>query len=146
MPLLSYIPNEVILPRQKLAGQSATYVRPYHAVPLAAVDSPANVIAITELRDDIVDTSAAHRPLNAFIPFEPYKSLTPIVRATVANVLSGGVNGNPGPNTRLQYAALKRHSGGANYTFGDGHAKWHRFEQTMDANNWLWGERFYSAE
>lgn len=26
--------------------------------------------------------------------------------------------------------AITRHSGGANYVFTDGHAKWHRFEQT----------------
>lgn len=36
-----------------------------------------------------------------------------------------------------------RHSGGANYTFQDGHSKWLRLEQTLDPADNLWGERFY---
>jgi prepilin-type N-terminal cleavage/methylation domain-containing protein/prepilin-type processing-associated H-X9-DG protein len=28
--------------------------------------------------------------------------------------------------------AFKRHNGGSNFQFADGHAKWHRFEQTYD--------------
>ena len=36
----------------------------------------------------------------------------------------------------------ERHSGGSNYNFLDGHAKWLRMEQTL-APNFLWGEYEY---
>jgi prepilin-type N-terminal cleavage/methylation domain-containing protein len=101
VPLLTYLPNEVLLPRQKLPGQSASYVRPYHAVSMAAVGAPAEVIAITEANDDST-SEADHRPCHAFLPIEPYKNLTPITRATPDDVLAGGINGEPGSKTRLQ--------------------------------------------
>jgi len=66
-----------------------------------------------------------------------YKDTGPITRATMKDVLAGG--------TRLDYVGWNRHSGGANYIFADGHAKWSRLEQTMDPNSWKWGERFYCA-
>jgi prepilin-type N-terminal cleavage/methylation domain-containing protein/prepilin-type processing-associated H-X9-DG protein len=36
-----------------------------------------------------------------------------------------------------------RHNGGANYAFFDGHAKWYKLEQTINPQNFLWGEWFY---
>ena len=145
VPQLTYLPNEVIIPRQKLAGQNATFVRPYHAVTLAQVGTPASVIAIAEANDD-PNSDAAHRPAHGFEPAEPYKSTGPITHATVADVMAD-VNNRVANSTteRLSYIALFRHQGGSNYTFADGHAKWQRFEQTLDPN-FLWGEYFYCAQ
>jgi prepilin-type processing-associated H-X9-DG protein len=36
-----------------------------------------------------------------------------------------------------------RHSGGANYTFADGHAKFYRFDQTINPNRFLWGRTYF---
>jgi len=134
VPFITYLPNEVIIPRDKKPIQG--YPRPYRPVTLASVGTPADVIAIAEAAD--VANSSNHRPAHAFIPVEPYKDTGPIRRATLAEVLAGG--------TRLDYASLRRHSDGANYAFADGHAKWYRAEQTLDTNNWKWGERFYPVE
>ncbi len=150
VPELSYLPNEALLPRQKFAEQSATYLRPYHAVSLAQVSATANVIAIAEAQQEN-KSSADHRPAHGFLPVEPYKSVTPITRVTAADVFLNAngttpAKGMAGDKTRIGYVAIKRHMGGANYTFADGHAKWYRIEQTLDPNNFLWGEKFYSAE
>jgi prepilin-type processing-associated H-X9-DG protein len=40
--------------------------------------------------------------------------------------------------------AHTRHSGGSNYTFADGHAKWMRGEQTLRPKV-LWGDRTYTS-
>jgi len=36
-----------------------------------------------------------------------------------------------------------RHSEGSNYSFFDGHAKWARFESTLNPSNFLWGDKWY---
>jgi prepilin-type N-terminal cleavage/methylation domain-containing protein/prepilin-type processing-associated H-X9-DG protein len=48
-----------------------------------------------------------------------------------------------GGGLHIKFMEPARHSGGANYTFADGHAKWFRFERTIDPNNFLWGKKFY---
>ena len=41
--------------------------------------------------------------------------------------------------------AWDRHSGkqGANYSFADGHAKYQKLSQTLDPNNYEYGDKFY---
>jgi prepilin-type N-terminal cleavage/methylation domain-containing protein/prepilin-type processing-associated H-X9-DG protein len=43
----------------------------------------------------------------------------------------------------IKWMEPARHSGGSNYVFADGHAKFHKFEQTINPNNFLWGKRWY---
>ena len=47
----------------------------------------------------------------------------------------------------LQIAHIRadRHTGGANYTFADGHSKFMRFETTVNPNNFFWGKQVYTA-
>lgn len=159
VPELSYISNEALIPRQKLPGQSATYVRPYHGVALAEIRAPANVIAIME-NQQLKKSSSDHRPAHGFLPVEPYKGGV-IRRATVEDVFGAGGNpdkANPVSGaTRIEYIDVRRHNGGSNYSFADGHAKWRKISQTMPAkiadlanpvpsDKQLWGEKFYSAE
>ncbi|MES2460663.1 MAG: DUF1559 domain-containing protein [Armatimonadota bacterium] len=46
----------------------------------------------------------------------------------------------------IKWLEPARHSGGANYVFADGHAKWHRFEQTINPNAFLWGKKWYPGD
>lgn len=46
----------------------------------------------------------------------------------------------------IKWLEPARHSGGANYVFADGHAKWHRFEQTINPNAFLWGKKWYHGD
>ena len=38
-----------------------------------------------------------------------------------------------------------RHFGRANGNFFDGHAKWYRLEQTLNPDNYLYGDKWYPA-
>jgi prepilin-type processing-associated H-X9-DG protein len=43
----------------------------------------------------------------------------------------------------IRFMEPARHSGGANYTFADGHAKFYRFDQTINPNRFLWGRTYF---
>ncbi len=62
------------------------------------------------------------------------------LKTTIANV------NNKKDTPELTRMVWDRHTGGSNYTFFDGHAKFHRLEATVDPNNYLWGERFYPPQ
>jgi prepilin-type N-terminal cleavage/methylation domain-containing protein/prepilin-type processing-associated H-X9-DG protein len=92
---------------------------PYFGIRLGGVNNPAQCIVVAELADQVLD--------DHFVP---------------------AAWGNPtrvpefGPGSEEHEAewddeaweprsvAIRRHQGGANYVFVDGHAKWHRFAQT----------------
>lgn len=139
-PLLTYRPNEAIMPRPRFAAQG--YARPHHVVNSSAIEATADVIAIAEAGEE--QRSSANG-VHAFLPKEPYLDASPIRRATIAEIMNGGLNGEAGADTRIQYITIARHNLGANYSFADGHAKWLKVAQTVEAN-WKWGERYYSVE
>jgi prepilin-type N-terminal cleavage/methylation domain-containing protein/prepilin-type processing-associated H-X9-DG protein len=43
----------------------------------------------------------------------------------------------------IRFMEPARHSGGGNYTFSDGHAKFHKFLATINPNQWLWGKTYF---
>ena len=45
----------------------------------------------------------------------------------------------------LLYTGWDRHAGRANYTFADGHAASFTLKETLDPQNYLWGQRAYAA-
>jgi prepilin-type processing-associated H-X9-DG protein len=45
----------------------------------------------------------------------------------------------------IRFMEPGRHSGGANYTFADGHAKFHKFADTINPNRFLWGKTFFGT-
>lgn len=65
-------------------------------------------------------------------------------RATKADADNGMINNtNDGTPTTLVRINFTRFNGGSNYTFLDGHAKFHKLEQTLSNTSFKWGERFY---
>ena len=173
VPELSYIPNEAVIPRQKLAGQNSSYTSPYHGVAQAQISSPASVIAIAENQQEFDEsapgadpnnprTDSAHRPAHAFYspsssdPLEPYKapSGSTIRRLTMKDVKLDSQGVPDATATRMAYVEVKQHQNGSNYIFADGHAKWQQIGQTIPADptvavtdsNFLWGEKMYSCD
>ena len=43
----------------------------------------------------------------------------------------------------IRFMEPARHSGGSTYTFGDGHAKFHKFLATINHDRWLWGKTYF---
>ncbi len=160
VPRMSYIANELVMPRLKYAG-----IPGMRAVSDAAVDAPADVILVAEMTDSAAflnGTSStggaavkSHRPTNGVgegSPTTAYDSEDGIAAGgkifaadpkTAKAACSKGAAASSSA-LRIQYTQCDRHSEGANYLFCDGHAKWHRLEQTLDPNRFLWGKRVYS--
>ena len=157
-PRLSYIANEMVLPRKRRTSD------PAHTVAAAAIDEVSNVILIGEITSSgnaINGSSAAsgsafktHRPTNGVATAgggiydgEDAGSVNGNIRAlTVAEATSAIVGGKVGTaGHHIQYIESDRHFEGSNYMFADGHVKWYRLSATLNPNNFLWGKAHYSG-
>lgn len=142
VPAFSYINNYNVIPAHDWLAPSA-----------AAIEAPANLIALAERRDKLTSGAVVGQ----------WKGMSGLVATSTARgSSSGGGQICPGDTWRLVTKAdadagllaandkkpelirvkWDRHNQGANYTFADGHAKWLRVEQTIDPNSFLWGDRF----
>ena len=165
-PCLSYISNELVMPRLKLATHvtSADMVAPYttgagmQAVNDAVIDETSEVILVAEMNNKLQNlagdsasggtASKTHRPLSAVKEAAGYydseDGTTTLTAVSAADAMAAIAA--PGTSkTRLQYAEVDRHLGGGNYLFADGHAKWYRLETTLNENSFLWGKKAYSV-
>jgi prepilin-type N-terminal cleavage/methylation domain-containing protein/prepilin-type processing-associated H-X9-DG protein len=155
---LSYVANELLMPRKKYAAV------PQQVVSLANVERPAEVIMIAEYTNKIqclLDTSPtggdaikSHRPTNAvsmggavfdgesYVPGTPVIALTP---QQAWDAIAAAEASNAMGQHHICYINPQMHNGGSNYIFADGHAKWYRLETTLDPNNFLWGKYAYSC-
>jgi prepilin-type N-terminal cleavage/methylation domain-containing protein/prepilin-type processing-associated H-X9-DG protein len=106
---ISFLPNYAVLSSNGFAPLA-----------LAEFDNPADMIAITEM---YTGPGAANK--QGYHLYDGNKDPYP-----AATILANPVVG--------QRIALKRHNGGMNNVFLDGHAKWHKFEGTLTPK-WMWG-------
>jgi prepilin-type N-terminal cleavage/methylation domain-containing protein/prepilin-type processing-associated H-X9-DG protein len=174
VPKLSYTVNAAIIPRKRGPQDGP------HTVAMAAVDTPADVIATAEftnfnscINDDSTGQTStnvrnkSHRPTNGFMlagggqfagqSVAEMSAVLYAVTKPVAEAAWGGPSDSGASNgtgcratattggVHIKYIEPGRHNGGSNYTFGDGHAKWYRFEATINPNNFLWGKRYYAG-
>jgi prepilin-type N-terminal cleavage/methylation domain-containing protein/prepilin-type processing-associated H-X9-DG protein len=150
-PKLSYINSYNVIPAHDFIPQSAS-----------AYDSPSNNVVFTHRRAKPVGLMTS--------PFGPWKGVsgfktigsasfmkdtpcsfhrygTDYVYSTLQDAQNGMINNvNDGTPTTLVRMLYTRFNGGANYTFLDGHAKFHKLEQTLDPLNPKWGDRFYPVD
>ncbi len=165
-PRLSYTCNEAIMPRPRGGIGGVMVGQPQNVVTLAAVDAPAQVIAVTEFTDYLNAISGngpggvaykSHRPSDAWAldaagntPYDtshigqsPIYALSPAAAKRIFDAQPTAPFGG-GSYPHLIYVNAGRHSGGNTFTFADGHSKWYKVEQTLDCNNFLWGKRAYN--
>jgi len=162
-PRLSYTANSAVLPRFRNVLDQNSGVQ---VVADSLIDAPANTIALAELSDFLsclngtsLNTpvrNSSHRSVNAFAVNasggtyfgENTDSATePLYAQTYTTVkprydacsTTGGSTSDP----LLVYLGYNRHSGGSNFAFADGHAKWYKLEQTLLPNSWKWGAKMY---
>nr|CAA9271610.1 hypothetical protein AVDCRST_MAG63-2966 [uncultured Armatimonadetes bacterium] len=158
-----YIANEVIFPRYKSTATATS--AGMNVVSDAAVDTPADVIMIAEIANNLAalaGTSAgggtaankSHRPTNGLGEgsstgvYDSEDGTGTIYAADVPTArqqCSKGFTAFSTSSLRISYTQCDRHAGGSNYVFADGHAKWFKVDRTLDPNNFLWGKTVYSA-
>jgi prepilin-type N-terminal cleavage/methylation domain-containing protein/prepilin-type processing-associated H-X9-DG protein len=147
-PKYSYIPNYNLIPAHDWIPVSMT-----------VLPSPADTITIAERRNKLdtpgLSASAAtigkHKGLSGFNPSQPcpgsvlvsgspsgfqYAYFTP----AQAKVLPTTAANDKKDIVRVQW---DRHTGGANYAFADGHAKYQKLEQTLNPDKYEYGDQFY---
>ncbi len=167
VPRISYTVNAAVMPRKRRSIDPATVAS------LAAVEVPADTILVAEFSNTaacVNDTSnqtstnfknKSHRSMNAYMTgagggawkgeapneFPPARNAVYAMTPAVAKATWDACKapGYSGGLPHVAYLQPDRHSGGSNYTFADGHAKWFRFEQTVNPNNFLWGKRVYTG-
>ena len=160
-PRLSYIANSLIMPRKRRT------VDPMNVISATVLDDVAGTIMLAEMTDTpscINDTSSAsgvayktHRPANAIklLSGAPFVGETAseigntaymaISAAEAKNALTVCRTSSALGQFHIAYTQPDRHSGGANYTYTDTHAKFAKLEQTLNPNKFQWGKRAYTA-
>jgi len=168
VPRLSYTPNAALLPRKRTSAATDAA----NHVPLAYVTEPANTIMVAEfsnfkscVNDDSANQTVtgpenkSHRPTNALMATATggkwagqsiAEFAAPAIYTVTPAVLNSDIASCKVSTTtngvHLKYIEPLRHSGGSNYAFADGHSKWHKIEQTLTCQNWMWGKKFYAME
>ena len=150
VPALSYVSNEVLMGRPRAH---------FRAVSMAAVDAPAELIALTDMTDYPMAVGGSsgpsgaalksHRPANACTPWDndsaasaSYTTLTAGEAQAAFDAAAAATAPLGEGEAHIKYTSPDRHTGGANYCFADGHVKWMKYDTAL--KNRLWGTRYYS--
>lgn len=153
--LMAYCGNAVFMPRRKNAD-SAAFLSLVNAANAVAPSSEILIAEYTDEKARIMGNSASggeavksHRPAHAVMTGGDSwaggetAALTSASKMTYAQAKSAIDAGNS--DYHIGYVAYDRHNNRSNYAFADGHAASHLLEETLDASNYLWGKRVYSA-
>ena len=152
VPRLSYIANEVLMPRKKTAAI------PLNVVNEAALEESASVIMVSEMASNAANLNGtstlggsavkSHRPISAlkedggeYDSEDNTGAITAVTYEEAIDAMDSPGVGKP----HIMYGSYKRHLDGGNYLFADGHAKWLKLSATLNPNNFLWGKKVYSA-
>jgi prepilin-type N-terminal cleavage/methylation domain-containing protein/prepilin-type processing-associated H-X9-DG protein len=195
-PRISYIPNELIMPRKKFSsahdndpagapqgtGQSTHHLQQVSA---DIITAPQHTILIGEFSQSpncILGGSVAggtayksHRPTNAvfcteyagpngnthcfdgesydkfILPaaesgaLQYYKLTYDQAEWEISQVVNNPAAGASALYSHIAYTDDNAHKTGSNYLFVDGHVAKYTLDQTLDAGNWMWGDKIYSC-
>jgi len=146
-------------------AQSYSYITNYNLMPahdwspvsLTVLPEPANTIAVAERRDKLGlgGVVGQHKGISGFNPSQPCPGSTQ-VPPQYAQITGGKTFAFWTEAQAIQHVAedskdkndivrvkWDRHSGGANYAYADGHAKYQKLGQTLNPNSYQYGDRFY---
>jgi prepilin-type N-terminal cleavage/methylation domain-containing protein/prepilin-type processing-associated H-X9-DG protein len=159
-PRLSYVANEVLLPRLKIS----TYTDRIKLVRADEVDKSSGTIMFGEYNDNIDNITGdsvtgglalkTHRPTHAIelTGGGYYNGENLSIATSYSGVQSvsyaKAINYIENPTTdqcHIQYVQPDRHGRVSNYTFADGHGSAKTLEETLDEDDFLWGQYMYSA-
>lgn len=141
----SYIPNYNLIPAHD-----------WTPVAMSQFPDPSNTIMTTERRNALANGTVLgkHKGLSGFNPSQPCPGSQKI--APQYDKISGLFYAYWTPEFAIRHyqkdsddkndivrVAWERHRNGANYTFSDGHARWRPLAQTLNPDNYSYGDRFY---
>lgn len=144
-------------------AQQYSYITSYNAMPahdwlpvsLTAYSEPANTIMVTERRNKMGNGSliGAHKGVSGFNPSQPCPNWTLVPGPPGANQYSfikpaearTHLANDTNDKFDIVRVAWDRHTGGANYCYADGHAKFRKLEQTLDPSRYEYGDRWYAT-
>jgi prepilin-type N-terminal cleavage/methylation domain-containing protein/prepilin-type processing-associated H-X9-DG protein len=145
-------------------AQKYSYIPNYNAMPahdwspvsLTSYLAPAEMIMTTERRDKSPSgvLMGNHKGVSGFNPSQPcpgsvqiapqYAKISTLNFAFWTQTFSEQhLAADANDKTDIIRVRWDRHSGGANYSFGDGHAKFQKIGQTLDPNRYAYGDHFY---
>jgi prepilin-type N-terminal cleavage/methylation domain-containing protein/prepilin-type processing-associated H-X9-DG protein len=155
VPRLSYISNELIMPRKKYGAILLNVVNE------SSIEGTAEVIMVAEMANNLgqlagtsssggSSTNKSHRPTagvseDALGTEYDAENGTGVLYATPYAVAKDAIDNPTVGKPHIMYSSYDRHFDGGNYLFADGHVKWLKLSTTLDPNNFLWGKRAYSA-
>jgi prepilin-type N-terminal cleavage/methylation domain-containing protein/prepilin-type processing-associated H-X9-DG protein len=164
-PRLSYTANELVMPRPRGGVGGVPVGQPQQVVTMAAIDTPSDVIAVTEFTDYLNAVSGtgpggtaykSHRPSNGiaadasgtvYDTSNPMPSTLFALSPQVADEVfraqpSAPVGGGALPH--IVYVSAGRHSDQNIFLFCDGHVKSMKVAASLDCGHFLWGKRAYN--
>lgn len=144
----SYIPNYNLMPAHDWVPQTMT-----------VLPEPANTITVTERRDKEAKgfVIGQQKGVSGFNPSQPCPGSTQI--APQYAIIAGAYNfaywtpdfsiqhylNDTNDKTDITRVKWDRHTGGANYCYADGHAKFRQLAQTLDPAKYEYGDHFFPA-
>lgn len=171
-PRLSYVANEIVMPRKKYSGAHDIATPPGTSnlclVSVDEVASATNTILMGEFSNSgnciwgssVGGGSAykSHRPTNGVksdqangvFDGEGYTLGTKVWKLTEAEA-EAAINAvladkaAATTNHHISYINPNAHKTGSNYTFVDGHAAKFELKDTLDPGNYMWGRKVYSC-
>jgi prepilin-type N-terminal cleavage/methylation domain-containing protein/prepilin-type processing-associated H-X9-DG protein len=144
-PAYSYIPNYNLIPAHDWVPVSMT-----------TVPEPSNTIAVAERRNKLDNGTliGAQKGFSGFNPSQPCPGSVQIApQYAKISTLNFAFWTEPfavqhqiaDTNDKTDIVRVKwdRHQGGANYAYGDGHAKFRKLGQTLNPDKYEYGDHFY---
>ena len=157
-PRISYIPNEMIMPRKKYANM------PNNTISATVIENVAADILLAPMTDSIncINGSSSsggaavksHRPTSGVMQADGSGVDTEapinysIYATTAAQAKSQLAACRTSPNgtyARITYAQPDRWGTGANYNFSDTHAKYTAMGASLNPDNFMWGKKAYTV-
>lgn len=137
-PKYSYITNYNVIPAHD-----------WNTVNQSQFEEPSNMIIFTERRDKMSNGTSIgkHKGVSGFIPSQPCPGQA-YDKSTAAATILGSTTWSTtddedanlgGAMDRVKY---DRHTGGANYSYTDGHAKYQKLEQTLNPDKFQYGNKW----
>ncbi len=171
-PRLSYVVNEVIMPRKKFDSYYDRQKPPGTSnlclVKVTEVEAPSNTIAVAEFSNSancIWGNSVgggtafkSHRPTNGIksdqannvFEGENYQTGTKVYKlsfAEAAQAIAAVIADKSAASVshHISYTNPYMHEDESNYLFVDGHASRHSLKETLDSGYYMWGKKVYSV-